>query len=328
MMRVSLRTYSFVALLAALVGYLVVSVRYGRDADAANAGSTHPVRPPFVIYRALEPKSAYGRLAILALTPGASPQITSLACSRLHYAGGRGLCAVQEQSVGSGTTTNVAYVFDRSATPGRRIALDGIPTRLRVSPNGRVGAITTYAEEESPQGERLVSRTRIVDLLHGNVVADLSDFRLDQVDTPDITDPVDITGLTFERDADRFFATAVTPTERYLMAGSVRERRLSVIRPGIASEAISPDGTNLIAKRLVRERGFWQLVVIDLQTWTEHDLPQGPRSVDDQVEWFDDNHVVYHDVDDEGTALWLLPVDGSSGPRVLIKDAYSGAVQR
>jgi hypothetical protein len=326
MMHVSIRMYSCIAVLAAFVGYLVVSLLYDDNASAANDVSNHPVAPPFVMYRALEP-GAYGRLAILPLAPGASSRISGLACSRLHYAGGRGLCAVQEAHVGR-NVSNVAYVFDRSLTRGRRIPLDGIPTRLRVSPNGYVGAITTYAEEESPEGERLVSRTRVVDLQKGVVIADLSDFRLEQLNPSSMEGPVDMTGVTFERGADRFFATAATPAERYLIAGSLRERRLSVIRSGIAAESLSPDGTKLVAKRLIRERGFWQLVVIDLQTWAEHDLPQGPRSVDDQVEWFDEDHVVYHDADHEGTSLWLLPVDGSSGPRVLIKDAYSGVVQR
>ena len=29
-----------------------------------------------------------------------------------------------------------------------------------------------------------------------------------------------------------------------------------------------------------------------------------------------------------GRSLWMLPVDGINGPQVLVKDAYSGAVQR
>jgi hypothetical protein len=70
------------------------------------------------------------------------------------------------------------------------------------------------------------------------------------------------------------------------------------------------------------------LAVVDLGTWAEHDLQQGARSVDDQVEWLDDEHVVYHDADGEGTALWMLPIDGVNGPRILVRDAYSAAVQR
>jgi hypothetical protein len=106
------------------------------------------------------------------------------------------------------------------------------------------------------------------------------------------------------------------------------ERRLTILRGGVASEALSPDGGRLAVKRLLPERGFWQLAVIDLGTWAERDLRQGPRSVDDQVEWLDHEHLVYHDVDGESTALWMLPVDGVNGPRILVKDAYSASVQR
>jgi hypothetical protein len=67
-----------------------------------------------------------------------------------------------------------------------------------------------------------------------------------------------------------------------LLAGSVAEGRLTVLQRGVANEALSPDGHRLAVKKLIA--GRWQLAVIDLATWTERDLPQGPNSVDDQVE--------------------------------------------
>jgi hypothetical protein len=96
----------------------------------------------------------------------------------------------------------------------------------------------------------------------------------------------------------------------------------------VAAEALSPDGRQLVVKKSVGDRGYWQLAVIDLRTWSERNLLQGPHSVDDQVEWLDEDHVVYHDADEDSTSLWILPVDGVHGPRVLVKDAYSAAVQR
>ena len=321
----SLRTLVVLGATATAVGYLVVSLGWGTSADASR-GARHPVTPPFVIFRALAPRNAYGHIAVLGLSPDAQPYISRLQCSRVHYAGGRGLCAKQESN--NADLVNVAYVFDRTLERGRRLELDGIPTRLRVAPNGRLGAITTYAEEESAAGERLSTRTRIVDMRTGRPLADLRDFRIENLNLPPIRGPVDFASVAFERDGDRFFATLSTDTERYLVAGSVSERRLSTIRTGVASEALSPDGRRLAVKRLLPERGFWQLAVIDLATWQEHDLSQGPRSVDDQVEWLDADHVVYHDVDGESTALWMLSIDGISAPRVLVKDAYSGAVQR
>jgi hypothetical protein len=322
----SRRILASITILSAMVGYLLVSLGSGsRSAAVDPSANRHPLRPPFLMYRALAPHGSYGRVALLPLHPDSAPVVSALSCSRVHYARGHGLCAAQE---GTGNSVaHVVYTFDRTMNRGHRIPLDGIPTRLRVAPNGRLGAITTYAEEETAAGERLTTRTRIVDMSSGAHVADLHGFRVENLNVaPEAL--IDITGAAFERDGDRFFATLAVESERYLMAGSLNERRLSAVKQGVSIEALSPNGRRLAVKRLLPDRGFWQVAVIDLASWSEVDLAQGPRSVDDQVEWLDDHHVLYHDADGESTALWMLPADGRSGPRVLLKHAYSGAVAR
>jgi hypothetical protein len=323
-----MRTASSIALLATLVGALVMSLQFGEGASSDGNGGRrrrHPVDPPFVIFRTLAPPEAHGRVALMPLDPGGARELTNLSCVRVHYAGGRGLCIVQEAQGHASLYT--AYVFDRALTRGRRIDLNGVPTRVRVAPNGRRAAITTYFEEESPAGERLASDSIVVDLRAGRVIADLREFRIETDDLPAPAGPIDFGGLSFERDGDRFFGSISTATERYLVAGSIDDRRMTTLRGGVAAESLSPDGRRLLVKKL-RPHGFWQLAVIDLQTWSEHDLRQGPRSVDDQVEWLDNEHVMYHDADEAGTSLWMLPIDGVDGPRVFVKDAYSGSVQR
>lgn len=323
----SLRLTLAAALLTVAVGVLVATLYVAkRTSPAALVSSGRDEAAPVLIFRTLAPSNAFGRVARLTLgRPGDDRQISHLACLRLHYAGGRGLCVTQESD--GKDASHAAYVFDRSLTRGPRIALAGVPTRVRVAPDGRLAAITTYAEEESPEGERLAIDSIIVDMSSGRTVADLRQFRIENHDLPPLNPPVDVGGVAFERDGDRFFAAVSTATERYLVSGSIHERRMTPIRTGVASESLSPDGRQLVVKK-PGERGFWQLAVIDLRTWKERDLQQGPRSVDDQVEWLDNAHVIYHDVDGDGTALWMLPADGVNGPRVLVKDAYSGAVQR
>ena len=39
----------------------------------------------------------------------------------------------------------------------------------------------------------------------------------------------------------------------------------------------------------------WRLYVLDVASGEEHPLNQVSRSVDDQVDWFDNDHIVYHD---------------------------------
>lgn len=321
-----LPTLLSLVMLIGLTSAVLVSLQVGERPETPRAAQRHPMPPPFLMFRALAPRAAHGQVALLPLARDVEPDVSSLACVRLHYAGGRGVCIVQESSAAG--ATYAAFVFDHRLTLGPRLALDGVPTRVRVAPDGRRGAITTYAEEERPEGERLVTRTRLIDMRTAQVIADLDRFRVDNRNLPPISGPIDLAGVAFERDGDRFFATLSSATTRYLVAGSVGERRLTTLRTGVANEALSPDGRRLAVKRLLPERGVWQVAVIDLATWAERDLPHADRRVDDQVEWLDEAHVLFHDVDGESTSLWALAADGQSGPRVVVRHAYSGVVQR
>lgn len=281
---------------------------------------------PTVMVRTLAPHAAYGHVAVVSFTAGSERRrITPLTCVRVQMAAGAGICIVEETQ--DRTVQHAAYTFDRRFVRHHRIALDGVPVRVRVSPNGRLAAITVYAEEESPTGERLATETIIADVSTGAVVADLREYSLDANGSA-ITSPIDIASVTFQPDSDRFYATLTSEANRYLVAGSVAQRALTVIRPGIANEALSADGQRLIAKRMVGDRGYWQVTVIDLETWSERALNQGPRSIDDQVDWLDNAHVTYHDVTDQGTGVWKLSIDGAAPPQLLIPDAFSPSVQR
>ena len=323
------RAAAAAVLLAIGVTGLVMSLPGRRNlvrADGRQSSRLHPAPVPFLIFRTLAPPEIHGHVAILPLAaPNASQQVSSLECVRLHYAGGRGVCLVQELY---GTVTrHAAYIFDRHLRRGPRIALPGVPTRVRVAPDGRRAAVTTYAEEETPEGERLAIDSIVVDLASGRVIADLRRFAIEDGQHLPLQGPIDVGSVTFERDGDRFFAALMTPAERYVASGTISGRRMTAVRAGLVSEALAPDGRRLVVKKL-GARGFWQLAVLDLETGTERDLAQGARSVDDQVEWLDEQHVLYHDVDQGHTSLWALPIDGVTGPRLLVVDAYSGSVQR
>ena len=158
------------------------------------------------------------------------------------------------------------------------------------------------------------------------MIADLRELTIDPAGAPDISGPLDFSSVAFARDSNRFFATMSTTSERYIVAGVIDQRRLTVLASGLANEALSPDETRLIVKKRVGDRGYWQLLVFDLATTNSVPLNQGGRSVDDQVEWLDETHVVYHDATDQGTNLWMLATDGVSAPRLLIRDAYSPSI--
>jgi hypothetical protein len=318
--------------LAAFVGSALVLLSLSRRAGSASgqtavtmAVARQPMTPPFVMFRTLAPRTAFGRIAMTSLAGPPERRLTPIACARVQYAGGTGLCLVEEPA--GRVVHHVLYLFDRTFRFKSRIELNGIPIRARVSPDGKLAAVTTYAEEESPAGERLASESILIDATSGRVIGDLRTFPVSNAGEPAIGGPVDIASVAFA-DGDRFLATLSTADERYLVSGVVSSRRLEVIGRGMANEALSPDGRRLLVKKQAGPRGYWQLLVLDLVSRQEVELNQGPRSVDDQVEWLDDGHVVYHDVTDDGTGIWMLPTDGTTGPRLLVPDAFSPSVQR
>ena len=74
-------------------------------------------------------------------------------------------------------------------------------------------------------------------------------------------------------------------------------------------------------------RVFWQLQILDLAAGRETSLSE-KRSVDDQLEWLDNNHVLYSLPETENgssanTNIWLAAADGASAPRLFLKKAYS-----
>ena len=115
---------------------------------------------------------------VTAAAPDATRYISALACARVHFGGGVGLCLTDEAR--GATVRHAVYIFDRAFARGRRIDLGGTPTRVRVSPNGKLAAITMYAEEHTPDGgERLATRALVFDLAGGDVILDLRDVTID-----------------------------------------------------------------------------------------------------------------------------------------------------
>ena len=78
------------------------------------------------------------------------------------------------------------------------------------------------------------------------------------------------------------------------------------------------------ADRLQEAHGnTWRLHVLDLASGRETALAE-TRSVDDQVEWLDDERIMYGLAGD----VWVVAADGGGKPRVFIPDALSPAVVR
>jgi hypothetical protein len=239
---------------------------------------------------------------------------------RLHVAAGRGLCL---SIAPSGVDFRVS-LLGRDLSPGTTISLPGVPSRARVSPDGRYGAVTTFVTGDPYTTTGAFStRTVVIDMASGKPITDLERFTVvkdgQRLDAPDHN----FWGVTFAQDSNRFYATLGTGEHHYLVRGSVRDRTLTVLRDGVECPSLSPDGSRIAFKAPVDGRGKWRLSVLDLATLREHPLSE-ERSIDDQAEWLDDRHVAYGD----GRDVWMARADGGGEPERLVRGADSPAAIR
>ena len=136
-------------------------------------------------------------------------------------------------------------------------------------------------------------------------------------------------GVTFTRDANRFYATLGTGGRILLVEGDVAARTLRVIAEDIECPSLSPDETHIAFKKRFGSGldAWWQPAVLNLATKDVRLLPE-PKHIDDQIEWLDDGHILYAVGHSVSAALrradvWMLAIDGASPPSVFIPDAES-----
>lgn len=282
---------------------------------------------PFLLTRSTLPGETARRLMLAPLDAPAGPgYLTPLACERAYFARSRGVCLVE---VTEGLTIKYfADVFDEQFARLHRVPLTGLPSRTRVAPNGRLAAITVFETGHSYVDAGFSTRTTIVDTMGGQTLADLEAFAVSRDGRPFKEVDFNFWGVTFTQDSNRFYATLASGGVKYLVEGDATARTARVIRTGIECPSLSPDNTRIAYKHLLRADGFWQLRVHDLRTGTDTILAREERSVDDQVEWADDDRVMYHITGERGADIWSLRADGSEAPVLVRQWAYGPAVVR
>jgi len=141
-------------------------------------------------------------------------------------------------------------------------------------------------------------------------------------------------GGTFAADDDTFYVTGAVGQTTWLMKGSISTRTLVSLRTDAECPALSPDGTKARlqeAPSAMRRPGVWRLAVLVPETNTETLLAE-TRSVDDQVEWLDNDHVLYQVRDrqrrDDHRHLECLQPTGTGNSEVFIPEASVPAVVR
>lgn len=330
---------AFVVIGVLAVTASVVSVlRAARSAvtQAATAGAppaaTALPQEPYVLFRSTALDAAHGRVAVRTLAnPGDLPLLTDLSCERVHMAGEVGICLGADRGL---ITTYHAYLFDRTLRVRHTVALPGIPSRARVSPDGSRAALTVFVSGHSYAQVGFSTQTFLLDVATGQIIGELGQFTVVRDGRRFSSVDFNFWGVTFTADARRFYATLGTRGQTFLVEGDVAANTMTVVRENVECPSLSPDGTRLVYKRRAEGGGSvrWRLHLLHLVNGIDRPLAE-ERSVDDQVEWLDDRRVVYG-LPAEVTAataithLWSIDVDSDAAPHRFLTEAWSPTVVR
>jgi hypothetical protein len=334
----SWRLLAFAALtvcsIAVAVGY--IALRQARTAQPAASLPPAPVAQsleilagrPGVLFSSAAFDSTNGYLALRPLAGSEDRRYrTDLRCERVHFAAGAGVCVTAERGV---ATTYAVQIFGPDFKVRHTLPLRGVPSRARVSPDGRHAAVTVFVSGDSYAAGSFSTRTTLIETSVGKVIADLEEFAVTRDGRSFKAIDFNYWGVTFARDGNVFFATLRSAGTNYLVEGNVAARTARVLRAGVECPSLSPDNTRIVFKLRV-SASTWRLHVLDVASLTDTALRE-TRSVDDQPEWLDNDTIAYMlpktAVGGESVDTWALSLGSSDPPRVLIPGAFSPAIVR
>ena len=128
-------------------------------------------------------------------------------------------------------------------------------------------------------------------------------------------------GVTFAGDDRHFYATLATADTPTSCTETWPAETCGPLHENVECPSLSPDGTRIAFKKLIAQTGDWRLTVLNLRTMRETPLAE-TRSIDDQVEWLGDNHLLYGD----GHDVWSVQSDGGGTPQRVLTHAASPTV--
>jgi hypothetical protein len=292
--------------------------------DTAPSGQI--LSSPRIVFRNTDVGGAYGLVAAVALDDPSGPrEVTDLACDRIDASATASVCLRTHRGI---VTTFEATLYTADGDKERTWQLSGLPSRTRLADSGYV-ATTAFVTGHSYATIGFSTETVIQDA-SGTKSMNLEQFRLLIDGQENSAADRNFWGVTFASDADTFYATAASSGQTWLVRGSLRERTLASVTDAAECPSISPDGKRIAYKKNVATGPVadWRIAVYNLADGSERLLP-GDRTVDDQVEWLDDDTILYG-LPRQGVAgdsdVWAVSANGSSDPSIFIEHAWSPSV--
>ena len=262
------------------------------------------------------PGDDYGKVGYIDRAGGRNQ--TELECERIDLNANGGICLDDDTGIGGGGR---GLILGPNLNASLRFGIN-LPSRAAASPDGEVVAWTGFAVGHSylEPGE-FATTTQLVEVERGigaNLETIFTTFDLNGEVIND--DERNFWGVTFV-DSDRFYATVGVGENTSIVEGTISNSTMNVVHENATCPEISPDGSTLVVKERT-EGDFFQLVAIDVATGNRRNLPE-TRSVEDQVEFLDNNTIIYGlPNESEGTEaqpawdVWSLDLNG--GPAQLI----------
>jgi hypothetical protein len=286
---------------------------------AANqAGETANVAPP--VSGDLMFVDLTGRVStVKRAQPDGRRTVSSEKCQRFYRAVNTSVCL---RLAGPGPSYEAA-IFTQD-TVIKTVPLPGIPSRARVSASGNVVSWTSFVTGDSytvPGG--FSTRSGVFDVRTGVATDSIEHFTATVNGRVTTAADINYWGITVAADDNTFYATLASSNRTYLVRGDLTTKSLQEVRQTAECPSISPDGTKIAYKKRPNPTQPWDLVVFDLQSKTERVLP-GTTGIDDQAVWLDNDTLAYGAaVNDQKSAIFFVPADGSAPARQVIRDAAS-----
>jgi hypothetical protein len=249
--------------------------------------------------------------------------VLPLRCQRIDADSAAGLCLIPKASALRAVFE--AKILGPNLGVRHTITLGGIPSRARVSPDGRYGAVTAFQTGHSyATPGQFSTTTTLIDVASGTPLYNVEKLTILRNGKHFHARDFNFWGVTFTRAPGFFYVTLASGGHTYLVKADVATRRGVVLHTNVECPSLSPDNTRVAFKKRVDDAGGkWRLTVLDLRTMHETPLAE-TTSVDDQAEWLDDNHILYS-LDNE---VWMARSDGTGHPQLVLEGAQSPSVVR